>query len=550
MNILHIYSGSIDKEIPLLKNHKVSSYNLGMGKALGPGVVNINDAKLLNKIALKNVEIYSEFVYSQNKKFIKNQLTVGKKLSLYFLSDFSCKRSELFSTYSDYCNILLIKDYCKNNAFNKIIIEETSFEFSEALRSIIGETPLEIINLDTNKFQLSKIFFKNILFFIKVGFGVWISKCFINRRSSQKNSKIESLFLTRYPLHLDCNLKEDKYGKFSENKSFLVNIFTDDFHQKIGFMEFLRSLKHLSSFNKVYVLDHYLLLSDIWKSFISTFFISKGIKKLCNEKYILNDINLSFHIKNELLFSIMRIPRLLMWQMPIIRFFDKYEIASLYYYLHEYPYGRIFTYVVSSKFPQTRLVGFQHGPSSKRKMLYMLAKNELKPNQNSFFSFSMPDKVMAEDKYSADIYRDSGYKNVELMKKIYRLSYLSSIKRDSIEMDTSIIAPGLHDGLLLMNILKKKILNNRDKKFILKVHPRADNRYTRKFKYLDNLSISKEDISVLLSKVGKVYATYSSVAIEAALLKIDVEIVDLPGKINESPLYDKDFIKDIDNLKY
>ena len=101
MNILHIYSGSIDKEIPLLKNHKVSSYNLGMGKALGPGVVNINDAKLLNKIALKNVEIYSEFVYSQNKKFIKNQLTVGKKLSLYFLSDFSCKRSELFSTYSD-----------------------------------------------------------------------------------------------------------------------------------------------------------------------------------------------------------------------------------------------------------------------------------------------------------------------------------------------------------------------------------------------------------------------------------------------------------------
>ena len=45
----------------------------------------------------------------------------------------------------------------------------------------------------------------------------------------------------------------------------------------------------------------------------------------------------------------------------------------------------------------------------------------------------------------------------------------------------------------------------------------------------------------LLSKVSKVYATYSSVAVEAKLLGIDVELINLPGKINESPLIDSDF---------
>lgn len=550
MSTLYIYGGAKDKKILSLDNHKILSYNMGLGNLLGNDVKNINDSKLLNHIALKHKEEYAEFVYSQNKKFVSSELIFDKNLSLYFLSDFSCKRSELFSTYSDYCNILLLKDYVNQNSINKIILEKVTFEFGEAFSSIIVHIPIEINELKINRFKVVKPFFKNILFFSKVGTGILLGKLFARKKSPIKKRKFDKVFLTRYPLHLNKELRDDKYGNLAKNEPFLVNLFTDDFHQKIGLIEFIQSLKYLSSFDRVCILDSYLSISDIWKSFASSIFVSRRVQKLVKEEFILNGVNLSCYVSNEILFSVMRIPRLLMWKNSIERFFTKYEISSLYYYLHEYPYGRLFTYVVKSKFPQTQLVGFQHGPCSKRKMLYMAAKNELSSNQQTLYSFPIPDKVLAEDSHSADIYRNSGYNNVKLMKKIYRLSYLSSIKHNDLKKNTSIIAPGLHDGMQLMSLLKKTILDNHDKKYILKVHPRADNSYTSNFLHLNNLQVSQEDIHILFSIADRVYATYSSVAIEAALLKIDVEILDLPGKINESPIYDEEFVDVIDNLKY
>jgi len=68
--------------------------------------------------------------------------------------------------------------------------------------------------------------------------------------------------------------------------------------------------------------------------------------------------------------------------------------------------------------------------------------------------------------------------------------------------------------------------------------------------YLKNLKIEVDGIEKILSKVSRVYVTYSSLAIEAAILGIDVKIVDLPGKINETPLYDKSFLQCIDELRY
>ena len=126
------------------------------------------------------------------------------------------------------------------------------------------------------------------------------------------------------------------------------------------------------------------------------------------------------------------------------------------------------------------------------------------------------------------------------MKKVYRLEYLKKIKRDKIINNLVLIVPGLHDGLSLLDKLRSYIIRNPQKKFIFKPHPRSGhfkNGIPKKYNFV-NISVGDKHISEYLAKVSEVIATYSSVGLEAYLLGIQVNLVCLPNKINESPLLD------------
>ena len=64
---------------------------------------------------------------------------------------------------------------------------------------------------------------------------------------------------------------------------------------------------------------------------------------LTKNHYSLRGVDLTLSIKNER-FSLIRIPRLLIWRMPLKRFLEHSKVESFYYYLHEYSYGRMITY--------------------------------------------------------------------------------------------------------------------------------------------------------------------------------------------------------------
>ena len=550
MHVIYIYGGTSNKKIAIRDGDTASSYNLHLGSIVNSSINNINDSVLLNNIAQKNIKSYSEYVYSQNKNFIAQGLILDKKLSLYFLSDFSCKRSEFFSTYSDYCSAILIKAFILDNNIDRIVVDNTSFEFYTMIESISTGVQCQSIGLAVEKYKLFKLGAKHVVFFGKTLISVFFRGLFDNSKPFESVKKIDKLFLTRYPLHLNYKMKEDKYAELAEGKDFLVNIITDGFHQNVGIFNFMKYINSLSTRDDIYILDRYLKISDVMKSFISIFSISKKFRKLLKKEYMLNDIDMSAHIKNELKFSMARIPRLLMWKKPLSRFIKAHRISSFYYYLHEYTYGRMFTYTFKIESPDTHLIGFQHGPASSRKLLYMTANNELLNCKDAINSFPVPNTVLAEDRHSANIYKSSGYNNVQVMKKIYRLSYLKNINRNNTVPNLFLIAPGLHDGEFLMKSLVDLILNNKQCQFILKTHPRANNAYINKFKNIRNLDISYDHISKLLSRTSKVIATYSSVAIEAKILGIDVELIEVPGRVNESPLIDSDFLACLQNIKY
>ena len=102
-----IYRG--DSDLSLKADDQATyCYQIGVGRLLGDRLININDGKSLDEITLSIRNDYVEWIYSLNSSFIKGGL-VKDGISLFFLSDLSNKRSELFDTYESLANILVIQ---------------------------------------------------------------------------------------------------------------------------------------------------------------------------------------------------------------------------------------------------------------------------------------------------------------------------------------------------------------------------------------------------------------------------------------------------------
>ena len=109
MSSLYILGGDSSEENVKAKYY----YIIGSGSILNPGEV-VNDALELNSIAKNYAQEFSDYIFSLNKILFENQ-TFLKKISLYHLSDLSCKRTELFDTYSTFCNVFFLKKFITDN---------------------------------------------------------------------------------------------------------------------------------------------------------------------------------------------------------------------------------------------------------------------------------------------------------------------------------------------------------------------------------------------------------------------------------------------------
>ena len=235
---------------------------------------------------------------------------------------------------------------------------------------------------------------------------------------------------------------EDKY---------LASILMDGLHQHVGLEHFIK-LKRELPVARFILLDNYInpldVLSGIyWLLRGSTYSLST-LKK----KYFFLEIDITAYVKKELQVSFTRIARLMVMEKQLRRFFYYNDIDELVYYLFEYPIGRLLSYVVGTSQNRLTRIGFQHGPASWIKMLHFLAPGESSSSPPFLSHAPVPDRILAEDSPSAEIYRHAGYDNVQIMDNIYRLDYLADVKIDR-DQDCALIVPGLHDGQLLLNIM-------------------------------------------------------------------------------------------------
>ena len=520
-------------------------YQIGFLKEDNNNFICRNNENRLNQIALEQRKIYSDWVADLNSLFLKEELILNNDLSLFYLTDLSNKRNEIFNTFNNICNIKMIEELVSIHNYDYILINGGDEFFYESISSVLKIKVQTIFKKKKkeNKFiriAIKNSILRNYLNYLKLLLKYFLYHVFLYPLlflSKKIDHSAKKVYFTRFPLHFKNNLfLEEKYNFLvAEKDKFITNIICDGLHQNIDIFNAIKlRIKLCFSKKKHIVIDDFINLKIIFKSLLNSIIYLLKFNSLLKNNYYFGVINVSKSIRSELLLSFQRVLALILNYECLNLAIKKVNAEEYIYYLHEYAFGRMISYCLH-KNNRFETVGFQHGPSSKLKLVYYISKKEVPfDNFNYLESVPIPNSVLAEDKISKIIYEDSGFSNVTLLKTIPRLSYLYEIKLDKLK-DFILIAAGLHDFEIVYNFSLKLIKENSQHKFIFKVHPRSKI-LIDKYKLPLNAEFSNLHISELFKRAKLVYATYSSVALEANFLKIPIKIIPCPGIINQSSL--------------
>ena len=534
-------------EIPHISNSNQINdyYQIGFLKEENKNFICRNNEKRLNQIALEQRQIYSDWVADLNSLFLKEQLILNNDLSLFYLTDLSNKRNEIFNTFNNICNIKMIEELVLIHNYDHILINGGDEYFSESISSVLKIKVQTFLKQNKQKNKFFPIVIKNTLLSSYFNYLRLLLKYFFYNLflyplllfSKKVDHKAKNVFFTRYPLHFKSNLFfEEKYNFLVEKRDkFMTSIICDGLHQNINIINAIKSRIKLSFSNKKHIviedfINPKIILKSLFKSIIYLF----KFNTLLKSNYHYGVINVSKSIRSELVLSFQRVLALILNYECLNLAIKKVNADKYIYYLHEYAFGRMISYSLH-KNNRFETVGFQHGPSSELKLVYNISRKEVPfDNLNYLTSVPIPNSILAEDKRSKIIYEASGFSNISILKKIPRLSYLYNTKLDKLK-DFILITAGLHDFEIVYNFSLKLIEANSQDKFIFKPHPRSKI-LIDKYKLPFNAEFSNLHISELFKSAKLVYATYSSVALEANFLKIPVKIIPCPGIINQSPL--------------
>jgi hypothetical protein len=509
-------------------------YRIGSGRVEGGDFIEINDNHRLNALAQEVRDDYSCWVYALNDSFLAAGLKANG-LSLFFLTDLSCKRSEFFETFDFICSLLLIRERLSGIELSSARLIGVGSGFERAFRSLFPTTAVTIVDRTREQARPWRRLSSDALFLLRS-----VGVLFVNtlmKKSSEGGRYAGRVFFSIYPQMFSKSGVETKYGDFSDKKDhYAVTILADGMHQKTSVTDYVKWCREAEK-RGFGVIDRCLSISDLasglyWLGRLWFFFLTQR-----NQTCFFKGIDISGLTKTELVFSISRVMRLWILKGALERFLDITQVQELVYYPCEYPLGRMISFVSVSCEPTVLRTGFQMSIASQRRLEQFLAPGEGTPNPPFLHHAPIPDRVLAEDAAAASIYRHAGYRNVETMDTIYRYAYLEGIVPQK-RVGWLLIAPGLHDGAMMLEQLRSEIATHPHNTYLVKPHPRADNGYLIGWDSTENLQVSDQPIAELLAIVSQVFVTYSSVGVEAKLLGIDVTVFDIPGRVNASPLLD------------
>ena len=526
------------------------TYNFDTGRLNRKTTKSLNNAKKLHQLALKEKGNYADFIYSSNKIFLKHDIIFNQNLSLYFLSIHSNKRSEFFSTYTEYLHQLMLKDILKSNEYDTFYAVGFSKKETLQLEDNLGIQFTAVIPAKINRRKKTRNTL-NVFYLFSFIYLMAIKLLFKKRKTL-----IDEFFIAQFPKHFNDDFTHKKYGSLVEKEKslFLLTVLSDGFHQNLKPLSFLKAIIQLlkkSNSKRYILLDRYLSWKDFFSAIRFQFDLKKKFKKLEEEKFVLSGIDLSHQLHKELSLAAVQIPRLLMYFDAYRTIFDQFSPKRVTYYLHEFVSGRFISYILNTYYPKIISVGFQHGPIAELKLLYALSSNEV-VNKEYLQSVPLPQKNFCENELAKTIYHSYGYPNLEIQPNVERLIYLKTIKRDNILEGTCLVACGLHDAKEIMQyVIDKKIYLN--KKIWFKLHPMTKPKSFQKT--IDDLNtpnfcLATKPLPFYFEKAEEVIVTYSSVGEEAIELGIKTSLLVFDYTINESPLMNQKITHNKPTMNY
>jgi hypothetical protein len=377
----------------------------------------------------------------------------------------------------------------------------------------------------------------DMLYFCRVVTAILLNFFLPKSEEGHRRGQKNRYFFSFYPQTFDHQLSEIRYRDMvGPSDAYLVTIIADGMHQQVAMKHYPRFVRSISN-PKFVLIDRQLDIQDLPEALWTYWSFHQYRYWTQGSEYVFQGINISRYIRQELLWSASRVARLTVVEKALDRTLAGLAISELVYPNFEYAFGRMISALIGNKYKGVVRTGFNHGDYSWRFINYFMAQEEASVSPPYLSQCPIPDRVLAEDRLCAEIYRYNGYHNVDLMDKVTRLDYLQYIKPKKLEK-YALIAAGLHDGEALMASMGDFIDENSQVSFLLKPHPRAKSLYLKTLPHFSNLQVVDDPIQELLEYVGRVYVTYSGVGVEAARLGIPTTLVHIPGRISWSKLLD------------
>ena len=535
MSVLVIHQGN--ENLQLEPSRELTySYRIGAGRILGRDCVNLNDAAALNRISRELRDKYVSWIYGFNKEFIASGL-IWEETSLFFLSDLSNKRNELFDTYNTLSVLTLLKEALDRVRIDAVLLDGVDQSFAKAVRSAFPCAEVQLRNPRPASVSLPRRVLADIRFCMLLTCVAVLNKV-LGAPSKPRSGVKRRFFFSFFPQTFDDANVDIRYGgTVGTEDRYLVAMMADGMHQQLGLIAYLKNQIRIRG-EKHVVIDNGIKISDLLLGLKIWWNVYRFNRDRTRSSDVCLGIDISGYIYEELIWSTSRVARLIVFSRALERVVSTLEISELVYIVFEYPLGRAISGVLGRKFQEIKRVGFNHGEYSWRFVNYFLDKREPSVTPPYLEHCPIPDQVLAEDQLTAQIYKFNGYQRVEVMDVVERLHYLKKVVPNN-DSSNALIVAGLHDGPDLLKAMIHKIRKDQLCNYFFRPHPRARNSYLENIVDLpSNLTLDTSPIHEVMSQVGKVYLTYSGLGYEVATLGIQVVVVLIPGRIAWSKCID------------
>ena len=260
MATLIVYTG--DEEYRLKPSPETTYlYAIGSGHIVGREYIALNNSQKLNQIAEQVRDQYSEWVYGLNSEFLENGM-VREGLSLFFVSDLSCKRTELFDTFNTICNLLLIKESLKGVVVDSLLLVGADKKFAASIASMFPGIPADVRNVVRSGSMAPRSVISDIRFGLEI-IGIALINALNNRdRKWPLLENKERYFFSIFPKMFADDRVDKKYVDFvGTTDRYAVSIITDGMHQHVSVLEYSRIRRELPK-DKYALIDEHITVVD------------------------------------------------------------------------------------------------------------------------------------------------------------------------------------------------------------------------------------------------------------------------------------------------